>query len=93
MWSNMVGDVIMSDDRFSGHLPIMLRRIADELDGCEPNSYWECWMMLINQMNQGNPAWNKDMTGMSSFDAAKRELQRLYAIDKTVRQLSPRDDM
>ena len=72
-------------------LPYLLRKIADELSNCEPNSYWDTWMMLINEMNKGNPAWNKDMTGKSSMDAARDEIQRLYAIDKTVRTLKIED--
>ena len=68
-------------------LPELLRFIANEIEGTKPHSYWDCWLMVLNEMKAGNPAMREPKVGKSSFEAVREELQRLYAIDQTVRGL------
>ena len=77
----------MNNRMNSTDLANLLEKIAKELRDTEPHSYWDCWLMILQEMNRGNSKWSKDPIGKCSFDMVQNELQRLYAIDKTVREL------
>ena len=68
-------------------LPILLRRIADELDVLEPNSYWDAWSAVYRELENGNPGFMTKV-GQTGVEAAVEEIRRLYQVEQWVLNLA-----